>query len=65
MTTLQEQLSSEELATELSEEKTLSVIDLIINGGAASSIIVIVLFVLLFVALYIYFERTFAITAAS
>lgn len=65
MTTFQEQLSSEELATELSEEKTLSVIDLIINGGAASSIIVIVLFVLLFVALYIYFERTFAITAAS
>ena len=65
MNLLQEQLTSEELASELSEEKTLSVIDLIINGGAASSIIVIVLFVLLFVALYIYFERTFAITAAS
>ncbi len=65
MNILQEQVTSEDLATELSEEKTLSVIDLIINGGAASSIIVIVLFVLLFVALYIYFERTFAITAAS
>ena len=65
MTLLQEQMTSEEIAAELSEEKTLSVIDLIINGGAASSIIVIVLFVLLFVALYIYFERTFAITAAS
>ncbi|BFP41819.1 MotA/TolQ/ExbB proton channel family protein [Muricauda sp. SCSIO 64092] len=65
MTILQEQVASEELATELSEEKTLSVIDLIINGGAASTIIVTVLFVLLFVALYIYFERTFAITAAS
>lgn len=65
MNLLQEQLTSEDMAAELSEEKTLSVIDLIINGGAASSIIVIVLFVLLFVALYIYFERTFAITAAS
>ncbi len=65
MNILQEQVTSEDLATELSEEKTLSVIDLIINGGVASSIIVIVLFVLLFVALYIYFERTFAITAAS
>lgn len=65
MNLLQDQVTSEELASELSEEKTLSVIDLIINGGAASSIIVIVLFVLLFVALYIYFERTFAITAAS
>lgn len=65
MNILQEQMTSEEMAAELSEEKTLSVIDLIINGGAASSIIVIVLFVLLFVALYIYFERTFAITAAS
>ncbi len=65
MNILQEQISSEEIAAELTEEKTLSVVDLIINGGAASSIIVIVLFVLLFVALYIYFERTFAITAAS
>jgi len=65
MNILQEQVTSEDLANELSEEKTLSVIDLIINGGAASSIIVTVLFVLLFVALYIYFERTFAITAAS
>ena len=51
MNVLQEQMTSEEMAAELSEEKTLSVIDLIINGGAASSIIVIVLFVLLFVAL--------------
>lgn len=65
MNLLQDQVAAEELANELSEEKTLSVIDLIINGGAASTIIVIVLFVLLFVALYIYFERTFAITAAS
>ena len=64
MILLQEQVV-DELATDLAEEKTLSVVDLIINGGAASTIIVVVLFVLLFVALYIYFERTFAITAAS
>jgi biopolymer transport protein ExbB len=49
----------------ISEEKTLSVIDLIVDGGAGSIIIIAVLFVLLFVALYIYFERLFAIKAAS
>ncbi|NJB72845.1 biopolymer transport protein ExbB [Saonia flava] len=49
----------------LSEEKTLSVVDLIVNGGAGSIIIISILFVLLFVALYIYFERIFAIKAAS
>ncbi|UGU17522.1 MotA/TolQ/ExbB proton channel family protein [Sinomicrobium kalidii] len=49
----------------LSEEKTLSVADLIISGGPGSIIIVLILFVLLFVALYIYFERMFAIKAAS
>jgi len=65
MILLQDQGVSEELAETLSEEKTLSVVDLVLNGGAASTIIVVVLFVLLFVALYIYFERTFAIRAAS
>ncbi|THD69867.1 MotA/TolQ/ExbB proton channel family protein [Robertkochia marina] len=54
--------ASEEL---LSEEKTLSVIDLIANGGTGSVVIIAILFVLLFVALYIYFERLFAIKAAS
>ena len=65
MSLLQDQATADEIIADVSEEKTLSVIDLIINGGAASTIIVIVLFVLLFVALYIYFERTFAISAAS
>lgn len=65
MILFQDQVASEDLAETISEEKTLSVVDLILNGGAASTIIVIVLFVLLFVALYIYFERTFAINAAS
>ena len=49
----------------VSEEKTLSVVDLIINGGTGSVLIISVLFIMLFVALYIYFERIFAIKAAS
>lgn len=49
----------------LSEEKTLSVIDLIFSGGTGSIVIISVLFIMLFVAMYIYFERIFAIKAAS
>ena len=47
------------------EEKTLSVIDLIFNGGTGSIVIITVLFVMLAVAMYIYFERLLAIKAAS
>lgn len=46
-------------------EKTLSVMELLMNGGIGGQIIIAVLFVLLFVAVYIYFERLFAIKAAS
>lgn len=46
-------------------EKTLSIIDLLMSGGLAGQIIILVLFILLFVAIYIYFERLFAIKAAS
>ncbi|SKB71646.1 MotA/TolQ/ExbB proton channel family protein [Maribacter arcticus] len=56
------QNSSDEL---MSEEKTLSVIDLIFNGGTGSVIIISVLFIMLGVALYIYFERLLAVNAAS
>ncbi len=49
----------------VSEEKTLSVVDLILSGGTGSIVIIAILFVLLFVAMYIYFERLFAIKAAS
>src|SRR5690606_19634 len=49
----------------LVEEKTLSLMDLLFSGGTAGTVIIIVLFVLLFVAVYIYFERLFAIKAAS
>ena len=47
------------------EEKTLSIMELLMNGGAAGQIIIGVLFVLLFVAVYLYFERIFAIKAAT
>lgn len=49
----------------LSEEKTLSVMDLVFNGGTGSVIIITVLFLMLGVALYIYFERLLAVNAAS
>lgn len=57
--------AQEVLDDTLSEEKTLSVADLIVNGGTGSMVIIAILFILLFVALYIYFERSFAIKAAS
>ncbi len=56
---------AEVLPTEESVEKTLSIIELISSGGTAGMVIIAILFVLLFVALYIYFERLFAIKAAS
>ena len=49
----------------VSEEKTLRVIDLIMNSGTGGIIIITVLFIMLFVALVIYFERLSAIKAAS
>jgi biopolymer transport protein ExbB len=48
-----------------SVEKTLSIIELITSGGTAGMVIITLLFVLLIVATYIYFERLFAIKAAS
>lgn len=47
------------------EEKTISLMELLLNGGVAGQIIIAVLFVLLFMAMYIYFERIFAIKSAS
>lgn len=48
-----------------SVEKTLSIIELIGSGGAAGMVIIAILFVLLVFAIYIYFERLFAVKAAS
>ena len=38
-------------------EKTLSIMELLVNGGIGGQVIIGVLFVLLFVAVYLYFER--------
>jgi len=65
MLLFQDPVGGTEIGEVLSEEKTLSIVDLIVNGGTGSILIIAVLFVLLFVALYIYFERIFAIKAAS
>lgn len=62
---MQDNLVNNNLEVEASSEKTLSIIDLIFNGGAGSVFIMGLLFVLLAVALYIYFERLFAIKAAA
>ncbi len=47
------------------EENTLSIMDLLLSGGTGAIVIISILFVLLFIAVYIYFERIFAIKAAS
>ena len=65
MSLLQDLAQDPEVGNVISEEKTLSVMDLILSGGTGSILIISILFVLLFVALYIYFERIFAIKAAS
>ena len=52
-------------AEQVAEETSLSILDLLISGGTAGMIVIGILFVLLFVAVYIYFERFFAIKSAS
>ncbi|MGH1383369.1 MotA/TolQ/ExbB proton channel family protein [Kordia sp.] len=47
------------------QEETFSIIQLIVDGGIGSIVIIGILLLMLAVALYIYFERTFAIKAAS
>jgi biopolymer transport protein ExbB len=49
----------------VSEEKTLSIYKLVMDGGLGGQIIIAILLVLLAVGLYIYFERFFAIKSAS
>lgn len=53
------------LVEDQSIEKTLSIWDLITSGGIGGQIIMITLALLLFFALYLYFERLMAINAAS
>ncbi len=49
----------------VSEEKTLSVFELIKNAGIGGQVIILILLILLAVALFIYFERLSAVKAAS
>lgn len=55
---------TQKAAQGLQEVKTLSLLELIQNGGLGGQLIIGVLFVLLLVVFYIYFERLFAIRAA-
>ena len=48
----------------LQKEKTLSLIELIQNGGLGGQLIIGLLFILLLMVIYIYFERLFAIRSA-
>jgi biopolymer transport protein ExbB len=56
---------TELLTNSESTEKTLSIIELISSGGLAGQLIIAILFILLIAVIYIYFERLFAIKAAS
>ncbi len=58
-------LSLQKAVTDESAKKTLSIYKLIMEGGTGGKIIMAILFVLLVVAIFIYFERLFAIKAAS
>lgn len=57
--------AQEVLEETVSEEKTLSIYNLIIESGLSGQIIIGILFILLIIAMYIYFERFFAIKAAA
>ena len=51
--------------TPLQTEKTLSLIELINDGGLGGQLIIGLLFLLLIIVIYIYFERLFTIKSAS
>lgn len=53
------------LPADVSQEKTLSIIQLILDGGVGGQIIMAILFVLLIIAVYIYVERFLAIKSAG
>ena len=58
-------VAQENLAEAVPVEKTLSILELLTSGGLAGNIIMASLFLMFFVALYLYFERLMAINAAS
>ena len=58
-------VASQVVADEQVTEKTLSIWSLLTSGGIGGQIIMIVLFLQLFFALFLYFERLMAINKAS
>ncbi len=58
-------VARESLVEAVPVEKTLSIIELLTSGGLAGQIIMTALFLMFFVALYLYFERLMAINEAS
>lgn len=64
-TLLQNAQEGSQALSDESVEKSLSIIELISSGGLAGQVIIALLFLLLVAAIYIYFERIFAIKAAS
>jgi biopolymer transport protein ExbB len=58
-------LAAQQIMDDVPVEKTISIWSLITNGGIGGQIIMLSIGILLFVALYVYFERLMAITAAS
>ncbi len=58
-------LAAQQMLDDAPVEKTLPIWDLITGGGVGGNIIMVTLALLLFLALYIYFERIMAINAAS
>ncbi len=58
-------LAAQQMLDDAPIEKTLPIWDLLTGGGLGGQIIMFALAILLFLALYIYFERIMAINAAS
>ncbi len=58
-------LAAQQMLDDTPVEKTLPIWDLLTGGGLGGQIIMLALAILLFLALYIYFERIMAINAAS
>jgi biopolymer transport protein ExbB len=58
-------LAAKQLLDDVPVEKTLSIWDLVTSGGLGGQMIMLSIGILLFVALYVYFERLMAINAAS
>jgi biopolymer transport protein ExbB len=58
-------VANQMVAEDAPVEKTLSIWELLTSGGVGGQAIILVLFILLFMALFLYFERLIAINKAS